>query len=85
MITADQIRELASFAGNCPRDDLERAGIIQAGKAGDRKWVRFNTDLSTFILKLTGDQLEAFTSLANRFGNPDRALDMRRDEQMAVL
>lgn len=85
MITADQIRELASFAGNCPRDDLERVGIIQAGKAGDHKWVRFNTDLSTFILKLTGDQLEAFTSLANRFGNPDRAFDMRRDDQMAVL
>lgn len=82
MITADQIREFASFAGNCPRWDLERAGIIQEGKAGDLKWTRFNTDLSSFVLKLTGDQLEAFTSLVNRFGNPDRA---RRDERMAVL
>lgn len=85
MITADQIREFASFAGNCPRWDLERAGIIQEGKAGDHKWVRFNTDLSSFVLKLTGDQLEAFTSLANRFCNTDRAFYVRRDEQMAVL
>lgn len=73
MITADQIRDVASFVHNCPRWDLERAGIVQEGNAGDQKWTRFNTDLSSFILKLTGDQLEAFTALANRFiGVPDQ-------------
>lgn len=66
MITADQIRDFASFAHNLNRWDLERAGIIQEGPAGEQKWMRFNTNLSGFILKLTGDQLEAFTALANR-------------------
>lgn len=70
MITADQIRDVASFAGNCPRWDLEKAGIIPAGQNGDLKWKRFNTDFSTFIIKLNGDQLEAFTALTNRFLAP---------------
>lgn len=73
MITAEQIRDVASFASNCPRWDLEEAGIIPAGSNGELKWTRFNTDLSTFILKLTGDQLEAFTALANRFLEPVQA------------
>lgn len=67
MITADQIRDFASFAANCNRWDLSGAGIIPEGDNGDQKWSRFNSDLSTFVLKLNGDQLEAFTALANRF------------------
>lgn len=70
MITADQIRDVASFAGNCPRWDLEEAGIIPTGRNGDLKWTRFNTDFSSFVMKMTGDQLEAFTVLANRFLAP---------------
>ena len=73
MITADQIRDFASFAHNLNRWDLERAGIIQEGPAGEQKWLRFNTNLSGFILKLTGDQLEAFTALANRALYPSTA------------
>ena len=37
---------------NMDRTDLEAAGVIERGEAGDKAWSNFGRDMDTFILKL---------------------------------
>lgn len=38
--------------------DLEEAGVITPGAKGGSDWKRFNTDLTSFVLKLPSERLE---------------------------
>lgn len=51
---------------NTPLWDLEEAGVITPGAKGGSDWTRFNNDLTSFVLKLSGDRLEKLWSLVER-------------------
>lgn len=70
MITATQLRELASIIGNLEFSELVDAGVLRRDPdgrpaVGGSSWSRFNGDLVSFILKLPDDRLEALATLAN--------------------
>ena len=48
-------RKMFSVLHNLNMWDLEKAGIISKGD--EARWHRFNTDLTTFVLKLPSDRL----------------------------
>lgn len=51
------------------RTDLEAAGVIERGEAGDKAWSNFGRDMDTFILKLPDWRralAEAIQEQANR-------------------
>lgn len=48
---------------NMDRWTLEAAGLLDPGAGGDAKWTRFNNNLTTFVLKLTPKQFDAFCGL----------------------
>jgi len=51
---------------NMDRQDLEHAGIIREGPAGNDLWTRFNDNLTTFVLKLSVPNLVALAALIER-------------------
>ncbi len=66
-ITGKLLESLAYFYTNTNRWDLEKAGIIAAGKSGDKGWERFNHNFDIFILKLSSDQQIALAGLAQKY------------------
>lgn len=62
-MNADQFRDVFYVLHNIGRDDLEQAGIIVPSAKGGSDWTRFNEDLTTFVLKLRQENLEALYEL----------------------
>lgn len=58
---ADRFRETFAILHNLAKWDLEDAGVIR--KDDEDKWSRFNRDLTTFVLKLNDDNLDALYRL----------------------
>ncbi|WP_426235911.1 hypothetical protein [Pararhizobium sp. DWP1-1-3] len=52
MITGTDLLQISLARVNMDRTDLEAAGVIERGEAGDRAWSKFGRDMDTFILKL---------------------------------
>jgi hypothetical protein len=59
-------RTLFAVLHNLNLDQLEKAGVITKGAKGGSDWKRFNDDLTTFILKLRQENLEALFDLVRR-------------------
>lgn len=58
---ADAFRNMFAILHNLGRMDLEEAGLIAS--LDDDKWKRFNTNLTTFVLKLDDARLDALYAL----------------------
>lgn len=52
MITGTDLLQISLARVNMDRTDLEVAGVIDQGEAGDKAWSNFGRDMDTFILKL---------------------------------
>ncbi|KQY63273.1 hypothetical protein ASD52_13850 [Ensifer sp. Root142] len=52
MITGTDLLQISLARVNMDRSDLEAAGVIDPGQAGDKAWSNFGRDMDTFILKL---------------------------------
>ncbi|OOG62010.1 hypothetical protein B0E45_31890 [Sinorhizobium sp. A49] len=52
MITGTDLLKISRARVNMDRSDLEAAGVIDPGQAGDKAWSNFGRDMDTFILKL---------------------------------
>lgn len=52
MITGTDLLHISLARVNMDRTDLEAAGVIDCGEAGDKAWSNFGRDMDTFILKL---------------------------------
>ncbi|KQV31168.1 hypothetical protein ASE23_01945 [Rhizobium sp. Root73] len=52
MITGTDLLHISLARVNMDRTDLETAGVIDRGQAGDKAWSNFGRDMDTFILKL---------------------------------
>jgi hypothetical protein len=52
MITGTDLLQISLARVNMDRTDLEAAGVIERGEAGDKAWSNFGRDMDTFILKL---------------------------------
>jgi hypothetical protein len=52
MITGTDLLKISRARVNMNRTDLEAAGVIDRGEAGDKAWSNFGRDMDTFILKL---------------------------------
>jgi hypothetical protein len=52
MITGTDLLQISLARVNMDRTDLEAAGVIDRGEAGDKAWSNFGRDMDTFILKL---------------------------------
>lgn len=63
-MTPREIRNLFCALHNMDRWALEDAGLITKGPSGDDRWTRFNSNLTTFVLKLDCEGLEALMRLA---------------------
>ncbi len=57
----DAFRNMFAILHNLDRWELEEAGLIAAHD--DDKWTRFNSNLTTFVLKLDDARLDALYSL----------------------
>lgn len=64
-LTPDTLREMARILFNMNRWDLEACGAIETGGAGYRAWLRFNRDLTHFLIALPDPQLAALTAHLN--------------------
>ncbi|TGR83554.1 hypothetical protein EN866_34145 [Mesorhizobium sp. M2D.F.Ca.ET.223.01.1.1] len=62
-MTAEQFRDIFYVLHNIDLDSLEAAGVIKPGAVGGTDWKRFNSDLTTFVLKLRQENLEALFEL----------------------
>lgn len=63
MMDAQKFRRMFHVLHNMDLDELLNAGVITPGARGGSDWVRFNTDLTTFVLKLPADRVEKLTAL----------------------
>lgn len=61
--SATRFRAMFDVLHNMDLDDLERAGIIKPNADGGSDWIRFNKNLTTFVLKLPPDRLDALAKL----------------------
>lgn len=52
MITGTDLLQISLARVKMDRTDLEDAGVIERGEAGDKAWSNFGRDMDTFILKL---------------------------------
>ena len=52
MITGTDLLQISLARVNMDRTDLEVAGVIDQGEAGDKAWSNFGRNMDTFILKL---------------------------------
>ncbi len=62
-MTPKQFRTIFMILHNTGLFELEEAGVIIRGANGDKDWTRFNSDLTTFILKLPEDRLAKLAAL----------------------
>lgn len=60
-LSADAFRNAFAILHNIDRSELEDAGIIL--RRNDTAWTRFNNNLTTFVLKLDDDKLDALYAL----------------------
>lgn len=60
---AQHFRRMFEVLHNMDRWTLEAAGIISLGPDGGSDWVRFNNDLTTFVLKLDAERVEKLVAL----------------------
>jgi hypothetical protein len=58
-MNAEQFKDIFHVLHNTDEMDLVAAGVIVKGANGGSDWKRFNDDLTTFILKLRQENLEA--------------------------
>jgi hypothetical protein len=66
MITGTDLLHISLVRINLDRSDLERAGVIDSGKDGDRAWTNFGRDMDTFISKLTPARRDAMARIISR-------------------
>lgn len=71
VLTPKLFRELFARLHNVNRWDLEAAGMVKEGPAGQVQWKRFNTDLTRFVLKLPEEKLPALMKLAGLPASPE--------------
>jgi hypothetical protein len=62
-MNAADFRKLCQVLCNIDKSELEQAGVVRAGQVGGSDWHRFNSDVTTFTLKLPPARLEAFWTL----------------------
>lgn len=72
MITETDLLEISLARVNMDRSDLEAAGVIDPGRAGDKAWSNFGRDMDTFILKLPQSRRAALASMIQRRANRER-------------
>ncbi|WP_457585000.1 hypothetical protein [Ensifer canadensis] len=63
MITGTDLLQISLARVNMDRSDLEAAGVIDPGQAGDKAWSNFGRDMDTFILKLPEQRRAALASV----------------------
>jgi hypothetical protein len=51
---------------NMDRWVLEESNLISDGRFGDDRWKRFNSNLTTFVLKLSDSDLETLLDLVEQ-------------------
>jgi hypothetical protein len=61
-------RTLFAILHNLDLDQLERAGVITPGAKRGSDWTRFNSDLTTFVLKLPEDRVHKLLELVKAEG-----------------
>ncbi len=66
MITGTDLLEISLARVNMDRSELEAAGVIDPGHAGDKAWSNFGRDMDTFILKLPQSRRAALASMIQR-------------------
>ncbi len=64
-MNADQFRDVFYVLHNIDKSDLEAAGVITPGAIGGSDWPRFNSDLTTFVLKLPEDRVAKLAALVS--------------------
>lgn len=62
-MNAKQFRTMFVILHNIDLDTLEKAGVIKPGANGGSDWTRFNSDLTTFVLKLPDDRVAKLAAL----------------------
>lgn len=60
---ATQFRTFFAVLHNTERSDLEQSGVIFGGGAGNKDWLRFNNDLTSFVLKLNDERVAKLAGL----------------------
>lgn len=65
-MNATALRNQFAILHNLNLWDLEDAGVITPNANGGSDWKRFNSDLTTFVLKLPEDRLEKLATLLER-------------------
>lgn len=81
-MNAEQFRDIFHVLHNTDEMDLVAAGVITKGARGGSDWNRFNNDLTTFVLKLRQENLEALFELVRaRMPAPPwaNAININRD------
>ena len=58
---AQHFRRMFEVLHNTGMDELVTAGIIEPGNK--KSWIRFNDDLTTFVLKLDAERVEKLVAL----------------------
>lgn len=67
-MTPKQLRTLFLILHNLDKKQLEDAGVIRPGANGGSDWTRFNSDIGTFVIKLSDDRLERLSALLKAEG-----------------
>ena len=62
---AKQFRLMFAILHDTDLDTLETAGVITPGAKGGSDWRRFNSDLTTFVLKLPEDRVAKLAALVS--------------------
>lgn len=62
-MNATKFRTLFEILHNVDLDALEQAGVVTPGAKGGSDWKRFNSDLTTFVLKLPADRLAKLAAM----------------------
>ncbi|WP_276121915.1 hypothetical protein [Pararhizobium qamdonense] len=71
MITGTDLLQISRARVSMNRADLEVAGVIDRGEAGDKAWSNFGRDMDTFILKLPAQRRGALAAaIQDQAGRP---------------
>lgn len=81
-MNATKFRTLFEILHNMDLDTLEQAGVITPGAKGGSDWKRFNSDLTTFVLKLPADRVAKLAAMVEAEEEAaENALEQMRAEQ----
>jgi hypothetical protein len=69
MITGTDLLQISRARVNMDRTDLEAAGVIDRGEAGDKAWSNFGRDMDTFVLKLPEQRRAALAAAIQEQGS----------------